>query len=212
MCSYTPGFDTHGLPLELKALAALNKPASELTPQQIRRAARKEAEKGIATQTGEFKSFAVMGEWDEPYRTMDWSYEKRQLEVVRDMVKKGGAIVSLHGHRLCLRYIAQRELTMFPHCAAAHRPHRLASPPNLVLAVVSHRARRSGTRVPRRPRLSLGLCLVSRERLGRRVQGRIGQIGDRASNDCEDRVGGVDHHGVDHSEQCGKLARTYIPA
>lgn len=102
-CSYTPGFDTHGLPLELKALAALNKPASELTPQQIRRAARKEAEKGIATQTGEFKSFAVMGEWDEPYRTMDWSYEKRQLEVVRDMVKKGGAIVSLYGPRPCLR-------------------------------------------------------------------------------------------------------------
>ncbi|GAA5989113.1 hypothetical protein JCM10908_001163 [Rhodotorula pacifica] len=92
---YTPGFDTHGLPLELKALAALNKPASALSPQQIRRAARKEAEKGIRIQTGEFKTFAVMGEWDKPYRTMDWSYEKRQLEVVRDMVKKG-LIVSHH--------------------------------------------------------------------------------------------------------------------
>ena len=30
-----------------------------------------------------------MGDWEHPYRTMDWSYEKRQLEVVRDMVKKG---------------------------------------------------------------------------------------------------------------------------
>ncbi|GAA5862969.1 hypothetical protein JCM3774_006704 [Rhodotorula dairenensis] len=92
---YTPGFDTHGLPLELKALAALGKPASSLSPQQIRRAARREAEKGIKVQTGEFKTFAVMGDWKNPYRTMDWSYEKRQLEVVRDMVKKG-LIVSHH--------------------------------------------------------------------------------------------------------------------
>ncbi|KWU46368.1 isoleucyl-tRNA synthetase [Rhodotorula sp. JG-1b] len=92
---YTPGFDTHGLPLELKALAALDRPASSLSPQQIRRAARKEAEKGIRVQTGEFKTFAVMGDWEHPYRTMDWGYEKRQLEVVRDMVKKG-LIVSHH--------------------------------------------------------------------------------------------------------------------
>jgi isoleucyl-tRNA synthetase len=56
-----------------------------LTPQEIRSAARKEAEKGVE----EFKSFAVMGDFAKPYRTMDWSYEKRQLEVVRDMVGKG---------------------------------------------------------------------------------------------------------------------------
>ncbi|GAA5882562.1 hypothetical protein JCM16303_002043 [Sporobolomyces ruberrimus] len=86
---YVPGFDTHGLPLELKALSALKKPASALTPQEIRSAARKEAEKGIELQKGEFKSFAVMGDWDNEYRTMDWNYEKRQLRVVRDMVEKG---------------------------------------------------------------------------------------------------------------------------
>ncbi|GAA6059397.1 hypothetical protein JCM10212_003629 [Sporobolomyces blumeae] len=86
---YVPGFDTHGLPLELKALSALKKPASSLLPQEIRAAARREAEKGIELQTGEFKSFAVMGEWEKPYKTMDWSYEKRQLQVVRDMVGKG---------------------------------------------------------------------------------------------------------------------------
>ncbi|GAA5931611.1 isoleucine--tRNA ligase ISM1 [Sporobolomyces koalae] len=86
---YVPGFDTHGLPLELKALSALKKPASALTAQQIRAAARKEAEKGIELQKGEFKSFAVMGDWNNEYRTMDWKYEKRQLEVVRDMVHRG---------------------------------------------------------------------------------------------------------------------------
>ncbi|GAA5868985.1 hypothetical protein JCM8547_003242 [Rhodosporidiobolus lusitaniae] len=92
---YVPGYDTHGLPLELKALSALGKPASSLTPQEIRAAARKEAEKGVELQTGEFKSLAVMGDFANPYRTMDWSYEKRQLEVVRDMVGKG-LIVTHH--------------------------------------------------------------------------------------------------------------------
>ncbi|GAA5835693.1 hypothetical protein JCM9279_004619 [Rhodotorula babjevae] len=92
---YVPGFDTHGLPLELKALSALKKPASSLSPQEIRAAARAEAEKGIEIQSGEFQTFGVMGDWDNPYRTMDWRYERRQLEVVRDMVDKG-LIVSHH--------------------------------------------------------------------------------------------------------------------
>ncbi|GAA5908415.1 hypothetical protein JCM6882_007930 [Rhodosporidiobolus microsporus] len=92
---YTPGYDTHGLPLELKALSALKKPASSLTPQEIRAAARAEAEKGVKVQEEEFRSFAVLGDWARPYRTMDWEYERRQLEVVRDMVGKG-LIVTHH--------------------------------------------------------------------------------------------------------------------
>ncbi|CEQ39985.1 SPOSA6832_01558, partial [Sporobolomyces salmonicolor] len=93
--SYVPGFDTHGLPLELKALSALKKPASTLTPQQIRAAARKEAKKGIEVQKEEFKSFAVMGDWARPYKTMEWGYERRQLEVVKEMVRQG-LIVTHH--------------------------------------------------------------------------------------------------------------------
>ncbi|BGP06220.1 isoleucine-tRNA ligase [Rhodotorula toruloides] len=92
---YTPGFDTHGLPLELKALATLSTPHSSLTPSQIRSAARAEAEKGIEIQKEEFRSFAVMGDWERPYRTMDWEFERRQLRVVRDMVGRG-LIVTHH--------------------------------------------------------------------------------------------------------------------
>lgn len=95
--SYTPGFDTHGLPLELKALSALKKPASSLSPQEIRAAARQEADKGIEIQSGEFRSFGVMGDWDRPYKTMDWQYEKRQLQVVRDMVGKGASSLRRFG-------------------------------------------------------------------------------------------------------------------
>ncbi|KAK4053726.1 isoleucine-tRNA ligase [Microbotryomycetes sp. JL201] len=88
---YVPGYDTHGLPLELKALAALKKPASQLGPETIRAAARQEALRGIESQGKEFRSFACMGAFDDKdaYKTLDWQYEKRQLGVVRDMVSKG---------------------------------------------------------------------------------------------------------------------------
>ncbi|GAA5947425.1 hypothetical protein JCM3765_001673 [Sporobolomyces pararoseus] len=85
---YKPGFDTHGLPLELKALKTLNKPSTELSPLEIRNAAKKEAEKGIELQTREFKSFSILGDWENSYKTLDWEYEKRQLEIVQRMVSK----------------------------------------------------------------------------------------------------------------------------
>ncbi|KAI5475544.1 isoleucyl-trna synthetase [Pseudohyphozyma bogoriensis] len=95
---YVPGYDTHGLPLELKALATINIPRDQLTPQEIRAAARKEAEGGVELQGGEFREFGGLGAFGrgEAYRTLDWSYEKRQLEVFTEMVKKG--LITTH-HR-----------------------------------------------------------------------------------------------------------------
>lgn len=92
-CSYVPGYDTHGLPLELKALSALKLPAASLSPQKIRAAARQEAEKGIEVQGREFREFGGMGAFGpgEAYQTMDWTYEKRQLQVVSEMVAKGAS-------------------------------------------------------------------------------------------------------------------------
>lgn len=57
----------------------------------IRAAARKEAEKGVEIQGNEFREFGCIGAFGkgEAYRTMDWSYERRQLGVVREMVRKG---------------------------------------------------------------------------------------------------------------------------
>lgn len=94
--SYVPGYDTHGLPLELKALSTLKLPAASLTPQVIRAAARQEAEKGIRVQGEEFRSFAGMGAFadKDAYKTMEWGYEKRQLGIVREMVRKGEVLES----------------------------------------------------------------------------------------------------------------------
>lgn len=92
---YRPGWDCHGLPIELKALQATQSQdadgsrASEMSPLKIRRKASQLAGRTIEKQKEEFRSWGVMGEWDAPYKTMDRDFETRQLGVFREMVKKG---------------------------------------------------------------------------------------------------------------------------
>lgn len=95
---YQPGWDCHGLPIELKALqqnqAAQGKEAGEaaaagMSPLKIRRKASQLASRTIEDQKKEFRSWGVMGEWDTPYKTMDRDFEIRQLGVFREMVKQG---------------------------------------------------------------------------------------------------------------------------
>ncbi|KAJ2160800.1 isoleucine-tRNA ligase [Coemansia sp. RSA 552] len=85
---YIPGFDGHGLPIEQKALATL-KNQEELDPMEVRRLARKFALKAVAKQTSSFREYAVMGDWNNRYLTLDPEYEGNQLEVFKAMVMKG---------------------------------------------------------------------------------------------------------------------------
>lgn len=192
--SYTPGFDTHGLPLELKALSTLSAPHSSLTPFQIRAAARAEAEKGIEIQKQEFRSFAVIGDWEKPYRTMDWEFERRQLRVVRDMVRRGA---SEHA----LMHSAPARESVLRDCALC-RPHCDPPPPDALLPLFSHRPRRSRTRVPRRPHFAIGLRLVP-DQGGRRQAGTgIGEVGSELERGgTAGTVSGcLDDDGVDGAE------------
>ncbi|KAH8429070.1 isoleucine--tRNA ligase ISM1 [Aspergillus melleus] len=90
---YVPGWDCHGLPIELKALEAQkelgeanNGPVSAAV---IRKAARKLAGKAVKDQMKGFRGFAVMGDWENHWKTMDKAFEKRQLGIFREMVEKG---------------------------------------------------------------------------------------------------------------------------
>ncbi|CAG8441470.1 17098_t:CDS:10 [Dentiscutata heterogama] len=90
--AFIPGWDCHGLPIELKALSELkNVDKSFLTPMQIRLTARKCALSTIEIQMSEFKSWAIIGDWDNPYKTLGWykEYEVRQLKLFHEMAKKG---------------------------------------------------------------------------------------------------------------------------
>ncbi|KAF2814740.1 isoleucyl-tRNA synthetase [Mytilinidion resinicola] len=87
--SYVPGWDCHGLPIELKALQAAKDPGARMSPVRVRKAARALAERTVKEQMAGFKAWGVMGDWSNAYRTMDKAFEMRQLKVFREMVVKG---------------------------------------------------------------------------------------------------------------------------
>ncbi|XP_069017009.1 isoleucine--tRNA ligase, mitochondrial isoform X1 [Embiotoca jacksoni] len=84
---YIPGWDCHGLPIELKALGDLG--TSGLSPLQIRQKAREFAEGAIARQKAAFQRWGVMADWDRCYYTFDGAYEAAQLHVFQEMHSKG---------------------------------------------------------------------------------------------------------------------------
>ncbi|GAW11480.1 hypothetical protein ANO14919_008260 [Xylariales sp. No.14919] len=84
---YLPGWDCHGLPIELKALEQSKE--TKLTPLEIRKSARNLAQNAIVKQMKSFRSFGVMGDWDQKWTTMNTAYEMRQLRLFQKMVKKG---------------------------------------------------------------------------------------------------------------------------
>ncbi|XP_035241238.1 isoleucine--tRNA ligase, mitochondrial isoform X4 [Anguilla anguilla] len=84
---YVPGWDCHGLPIEMKALGELG--TSGLTPLQIRQKAREFAEGAVSRQRAAFQRWGVMADWDQCYYTFDGQYEASQLRVFQEMHSKG---------------------------------------------------------------------------------------------------------------------------
>ncbi|KAI9355820.1 tRNA synthetases class I-domain-containing protein [Pilaira anomala] len=86
---YRPGWDCHGLPIELKALEQIRRKGDDLSPVDIRKIAKAKALSEVEKQMASFKSWGVMGDWDKPYLTLNSGYEIRQLRVLIDMIKNG---------------------------------------------------------------------------------------------------------------------------
>lgn len=98
---YVPGWDCHGLPIEMKALEAsapqdgkkkknaISTAHTTMTPVEIRAAARTLASRTVLSQMDEFKSYAVMADWEGRWTTMDAEFEIRQLELFLSMVRRG---------------------------------------------------------------------------------------------------------------------------
>jgi isoleucyl-tRNA synthetase len=72
---YVPGWDCHGLPIEHQVDKNLGSKKKELSRSDIRRLCREYAERFVAIQSEEFQRLGVLGDWDEPYLTMRYSYE-----------------------------------------------------------------------------------------------------------------------------------------
>ena len=95
--NYVPGWDCHGLPIELKALQQMpegqgNRQYTDVRGKAaiaVREAARKLASQTIAEQKRAFQQWGVMADWPAAWTTMDRTFELKQLDVFRSMVEKG---------------------------------------------------------------------------------------------------------------------------
>ena len=85
---YIPGWDTHGLPIELKARkkAGVDSGVSDL---ELRKICKDFALHYVDVQRQQFKRLGVLGDWDHPYLTLRPSFEARQIEVFGAMANKG---------------------------------------------------------------------------------------------------------------------------
>lgn len=99
---FVPGWDCHGLPIEIKALEQWREQESNGTalvgkgtehelrdPLRTRQIARALAQKTLEKQKAQFKGWGIMADWENPWTTMDEGFEIKQLGVFNKMVSKG---------------------------------------------------------------------------------------------------------------------------
>ncbi|KAL8680993.1 MAG: hypothetical protein Q9186_002828 [Xanthomendoza sp. 1 TL-2023] len=86
---YVPGWDCHGLPIEIKALELQKENHGWKDPMKIREAACQLATAAISTQKAEFQRWGIMADWENAWKSMDKDFELRQLGVFSSMVKSG---------------------------------------------------------------------------------------------------------------------------
>ena len=87
---FVPGYDTHGLPTELKARKAAGMKSGEMiSPVALRKMCREFAVNFAEEQRKQFERLGVLGEWDDPYLTLKNEYVAKQVEVFGEMAEKG---------------------------------------------------------------------------------------------------------------------------
>ena len=86
---YVPGWDTHGLPIELKALKSIGVENGAISPVELRKHCKNFAMKHVQNQMKQFKRLGSLGHYCDPYLTLKPEYEARQVEVFGEMAKRG---------------------------------------------------------------------------------------------------------------------------
>lgn len=87
--NYVPGWDCHGLPIELKAIKELGVDSGAVDPVSLRKSCRQFALSCLDEQKAQFKRLGVWGDFDNPYLTIKPEFEAKQVEVFGKMYKKG---------------------------------------------------------------------------------------------------------------------------
>ena len=86
---YVPGWDCHGLPIELMVEKKVGKPGKKVSVAEFREKCREFAEKQIEGQSRDFQRLGVLGNWQNPYKTMDFDSEANIIRALSKIVQSG---------------------------------------------------------------------------------------------------------------------------
>jgi isoleucyl-tRNA synthetase len=86
---YVPGWDCHGLPIELNVEKKVGKPGHKISPKAFRDTCREYARKQVDQQRADFVRMGVIGDWDNPYLTMDFAFEANIIRTLGHIVENG---------------------------------------------------------------------------------------------------------------------------
>ncbi|UDG79912.1 isoleucine--tRNA ligase [Candidatus Steffania adelgidicola] len=88
-CPYVPGWDCHGLPIELKVEALIGKSGEEVTASEFRAACRRYAIEQVEGQKKDLIRLGVLGDWEHPYLTMNFSTEANIIRAFSQIIANG---------------------------------------------------------------------------------------------------------------------------
>jgi len=86
---YVPGWDCHGLPIELQVEKKKGKPGQKISAAQFRAACREYAARQVDGQRRDFKRLGVLGDWERPYLTMDFQFEANIVRALGRIIERG---------------------------------------------------------------------------------------------------------------------------
>ena len=86
---YVPGWDCHGLPIELNVEKKVGKPGHKVTAAEFRQKCREYAAKQVDNQREDFKRMGVVGDWDDPYLTMNFKFEANIVRTLATISDRG---------------------------------------------------------------------------------------------------------------------------
>jgi len=130
---YVPGYDCHGLPIEIKVDEQLGRKKLEMPVPEVLAACRAYAQKYVDLQTSQFQRIGCFGRWDKPYMTMARDYEARTLEAFYGFLEKGFVYRGLKPVYWCIHdrtALAEAEVEYEQHTSPSiYVRYRMTSPP-----------------------------------------------------------------------------------
>jgi len=140
---YVPGYDCHGLPIEIKVDEKLGRKKREMPAPAVLDACRAYAQKYVDLQTSQFERIGCFGRWDKPYKTMSRDYEARTLEAFYGFLEKGFVYRGLKPVYWCIHdrtALAEAEVEYDMHTSpSVYVRYRLTSDPEAIAPALAGR-------------------------------------------------------------------------